>query len=133
MSIINSIILTEKENILLEIELFACISEELKELFKEKHKEYFQLMKFTKEKENIMIETTFVPSIIQDILATDEYNIEGIARYTNTHLDVILEISTGLHSDLSATLFRKIIELHRTVRQDLYLQITQKIISKYSV
>lgn len=128
---INPINLTREENILLEIELFARICEELKEVFREQNKKYFQLMKFTIEKENIMLETKFVRSIIQDILSTYQYNLQGIAHYTDTHEDIIQEVYTGQNQNPSSTLLRKIIELHRTVRHDLYFQITKKIASTY--
>ena len=124
---INPSKLTKEENLLLELELFACIHEELMEIFKEQHRDFFRLMKFTEEKENAMLETKFVHLIIQDILSTGEYTLEGIAHYADAHEEVIQEIYTGLNLNPSATLLRKIIELHRTVRRDLYHQITKKI------
>lgn len=130
---INPRTLTKEENILLEIELFAHICGELKEIFREQNREYFRLMKFTIEMENTMLEAKFVRSIIQDILSTDEYNLEGIAYYTDTHGDVLQEVYSGQNSSPSATLLLKIIELHRTVRHDLYLQMMKKIASKYLV
>lgn len=123
--------LTKEENVLLEIELFTRICEELRELERQQHKEYFQLMKFTLEQENTMLETRFTRSIIQDILSTNEYNLKGIAYYTDTHEDVIQEVYMGQNTSPSASLLRKVIELHRTVRHDLYAHITKKIISKY--
>jgi len=125
--------LTKEEKILLEMELFSRICEELKEFFRQQHKEYFKLMKFTLEEENTMLETKYMHLIIQDILSTNEYNLKGIAYYANTHEDVIQEIYTEQNTEPSAILLRKVIELHRTVRADLYLQITKKIISKYLI
>ena len=123
--------LTKEENILLEIELFTRICEELMEVFREQNREYFRLMKFTIEKENKMLESKFIHSIIQDILSTQAYNLQGIAYYTDSHEDVIQEVYTGQNQSPSATLLRKIVELHRVVRYELYMQITKKIISKY--
>jgi len=128
---VNPNVLTKEENILLEIEIFSRICEELKEIFRDQHRKYFQLMKFTTEKENTMIEAKFIRSIIQDILSTNEYSLEGIALYTNTHQDVIQEAYIGQNLNPSAILLRKLIELHRSVRQELYLQITKKIAAKY--
>ncbi len=76
--------LTPQEKILLESEIFLNIFEELKEVFRIHHKKYFHLMKFTIEKENIMLEANLARLIIQDILLTGEYNFEGIAYYTHT-------------------------------------------------
>src|SRR5258706_15604165 len=86
---INSSVLSYEENFLLELELFARICEELKEIFREQYRDYFRLMKFTLEKENHMIETRFIQLIIKDILSTNEYNLKGIAYYTDTFEDVV--------------------------------------------
>lgn len=128
---VNPTNLTKEENFLLEADLFSRICEDLKEVFREQHREYFYLMKFTKEMENIMLEAKFVRLIVQTIISTDEYTIEGIAKYTDTHEDVVQEIYTGQNSNPSATFLRKLIELHRTVRRDLYQEITKKITSEY--
>lgn len=128
---INTNKLTNEEHILLESELFLIILEELKEIYRTQHKDYFHLMKFNIEKENSMLETNLVHLIIQDILFTGEYNLEGIAHYTNTHEDVIQEVYSGLNQNPSATLLRKILELHRMVRRDLYHEISKKVAATY--
>lgn len=128
---INPNQLIKEEKTLLEAELFASVCVELKEIFREQHREYFCLMKLTIEKENTMLESKFVRLVIQDILSTKEYNLEGIAHYTNTHKEVIHEIYTEQNPYPSASFLRKLIELHRTVRRDLYLHIIRKITSRY--
>jgi len=126
---INSYELSRKENFFLEAELFTRICEELKEIFREEHKNYFRLMKFTVEKENTMLETYFIQLIIKDILSTGEYTLEGIANYTNIHEDIIQEVINGRNTTPSAILLRRIIELHRSIRRELYLTIMKKITS----
>lgn len=128
---INPSKLIKEENFLLEAELFVSICEELKQVFRKQQEEYLSLMKLTTEKENKMLDAKFVHLIIQDILSTKEYNLKGIAHYTDTHEEVIQEIYIGQNINPSVVLFRKIIELHRMVRRDLYLQIIKKIASKY--
>jgi hypothetical protein len=128
---INPTKLSKEENIILEIELFSRICEELKEVFRQQHREYFHLMKLNKEMENTMLESKLIRFIIQDILSTKEYTIEGIARYAATHEDVLYEIYAELNQQPSATLLRKIIELHRMVRRELYQKITKKIAYDY--
>ena len=130
---INTSMLTKEENILLEAELFTRICEELKEIFRKQHRDYFRLMKFTIEKENIVLEAKFVQLIIKDILSTDEYNLKGIAYYTDTHEDVVEEVVTGRNRNTSATFLRRLIELHRSVRRDLYDIIIKKITAQYLV
>lgn len=128
---INPNKLAQEESLLLEAELITRICEELKEVFRNQYKEYFRLIKFTIEKENLMLENKLVRLIMQDLLSTDEYNLKGIAFYTGIHEDVLQDIYIGQNSSPSAALLRKIIELHRTVRGDLYRKITKKIVTEY--
>lgn len=123
--------LSKEENILLEAELFSRLCEELKEIIREEYKDYFLLMKLTRDKENIMLESKFIPFFIEDILATKEYNLKGIALYADTPEDVLHEAYAGLNLYPSAILLRKIIELHRTVRRELYQKIVKKIALEY--
>lgn len=130
---INPSKLSRNEIFLLEAELFARICEELKEIFRKQYIDYFRLMKFTIEEENTMLDANFVRLIIRDILSTEEYNPSGIAYYTNTHEDVIYEVVDGRNTNPSATLLRKSINLHRSVRRDLYHALMKKIANKLSI
>lgn len=122
--------LSKEEICLLEAELFSNFCTELKEIFRKQHRNYFRLMKFTKEMEDKMLEANFVRLIINDILSTEEYNLNGIACYTNTPADIIQEVINGRNTSPSATLLRRSIELHRSVRRDLYYSIVKKISSE---
>lgn len=123
--------LSKKESILIEADLFSRICDELKEVFRQQYKTYFCLMRFTLEMENTMLEEIFISSIIRDILSTGEYTLQGIARYTDTHEDVIQELASGINKQPLAILFRKIIELHRSVRFEIYNAIAKKIVLEY--
>ncbi len=120
------------EILMFEIEFFTHICEELKIFFKNQRKDFFDLMKYTDEKRNNLIESDFLKLIIFDILASEEYSLEGIACYANTHIEVIEEIISGLNTHPSANLLQRIITLHRSVRQDLYNATIKKIISNLS-
>ena len=122
---------SREEIFLLEAELFARICEELKEIFRKQHRDYFRLMKFTEDMENIMLEANFVRLIIKDILSTEEYNLRGVAYYTDSHEDVVQEVIDGRNTNPSATLLRRSIDLHRSVRRDLYHAIVKKISTEY--
>lgn len=123
--------LTEEQSLLLEAEIFARICEELREIFRKQHREYFRLMKFTTEMENMMLESKFVRLIIQDTLATGEYSLGGIAHYTDTHEEVIEEMMIGRNASPSAAFLRKLIDLHRSVRPELYKEIVKKVTENY--
>lgn len=118
--------LSKNECFLLEASLLTYVCRELKEIFKEKHKAYFCLAKFTKEMEDIMLEANFVRLLIQDILASEEYDIAGIAHYIDTHEDVVQEIMMGCNTNPSAQFLQRIIELHKSIRRDLYMAIIKK-------
>ena len=118
--------LSKEENLILEAELFICICNALKEHHRAEHKNYFRSIKLTIEMEEVMLETNFVRLIIRDILLTEEYTLDGIAHYTGTHKDIVDEIFAGHNTSPSATFLRKLIELHRSVRHELYNMIIKK-------
>lgn len=125
---VNSSLLSNEEMFLLEAELFMRICEELKRVFIIQYKNYFRIMKFNAEMENAMMEAYYVRCVINDILSTEEYSLPGIAYYTHKPEDVIFDVATGKNTDPSSSLLRKIIELHRTVRPNLYREIMKKIL-----
>ncbi len=123
---------TKEENLLIEADLFVRICEEIKGIFREKYQNYFGLIRYGKEKENAMLDANFAKLIIQDILSTEEYNLHGIILYTNTCEDVIQDIIEGRNVNPSSNFLRRIIELHRMVRSDLYHAIFKKIAGQFS-
>lgn len=128
---INPIHFSKKEVSLLEAELFVSIYHELKEYFRQQYKVFFQLMKFNLIMEDTMLENNFIQIILNDILSTEEYTLAGIARYVDTHEDVIQELASGLNTKPLAICLRRTIELHKIVRRDLYQSIGKKIASIY--
>lgn len=128
---INPQELTPQENLILEVELFTRICEELKEFYKSKNKEYLLLLNVSIEKENAMLEARFLRFVINDILMTEEYSVAGIAHQTQVPEDVICDIVSGKNKTPSWQISRKIIDLHRTVRPDLYKEVVKKITTEY--
>jgi hypothetical protein len=121
--------LSKEENMILEVELFTRICEELERLTKVKYKQYLKSLKGEHETENSMTENMFVRCVINDILNTEEYTLDGIACYTYTPEDVLQELAIGQNTKPSADLLRKLVELHRSVRRDLYDAMKEKIAS----
>ncbi|SRR5579883_65129 len=130
---INHQKLTSKETLILEIELFTRICEELKEFFRSKNKDYFSLLKISVIKENAMLESKFLLFVIQDILRTEEYSLEGIAYHTQIPEDVICDVASGKNKTPSLLLSQKIIDLHRKVRPDLYKEVIKKITNEHLI
>lgn len=112
----------------LEAEIFTLIHDELKKIFRKQHSEYFQILKFPLEKENTMLNEIFVSTLLKDILATQEYDLKGISQYTNLHEDVIQDALDGRNSNPSLMLVRKCIDLHKTVKPELYDAIIKNIL-----
>jgi len=125
--------LTREENQFLEIELFIRVYEELKEYFRIFYREYFYLMRFTAEMEDVVMEGHLFRCVIGDILSTEEYSLSGIACYTATPEDVIYEVAIGRNVNPSLRVARKIIELHRSIKPDFYRGIVNKIAVGVSV
>ena len=129
----NQRYLCKEELILLEADVFFRVCTELKEYFAEQQKNYFKIMKFKKEMELNMLDESFAALMIRDVLLSQEYTIEGMARYTNFPEDIFYEIIEGRNVTPSANLLQRIIELHRSVRPKLYDAIIKKITSVYQV
>ena len=113
------------------MEIFTLLCEELKQLFKGNYQDYFRLMNSNAEMEDTVMESKFVRCVINDILSTEEYTLSGIAYYTQIPEEVVYEIATGINTNPSALFLRKIIELHRLIRRDLYRDIVKKITAEY--
>lgn len=109
------------EKILLEVKLMEHICIELN---------FFLSGCHVINEENMERETT-MRKVIMDILATKEYSIEGIARYTGIHADVLSDVVAGLNSDPTLETSKKIFELHISVRRNLYDVILKKFFSEY--
>lgn len=123
--------LSKEEVFILEAELFSSICEELREYFRNLYKSYSNLMQLTWDQENKMLDNIFLSSVIKDIISTGEYSLSGVAYYIDSHEDVIQEVIDGRNSNPSALLLRKSIDLHRSVRRDLYQDIMKRIVMKY--
>jgi CTP:phosphocholine cytidylyltransferase-like protein len=127
---ISSSSLSREETLLIEADLYARVYKELTSLFRSLHSSYFQLMKFTQEMEETMLEETLARCVINDILSSEEYTLSGIAYYTQTPEDIVYDLAIGQNTCPSAKLLRRIIELHRSVRPTLYDEIFKKISNK---
>jgi len=122
---------SKSELIFVEASFLLSICKQLKEMFRKQYHEYFRLLKFTTKMEDAMLDADVICFMIKDILSTDEYNLQGIAYYINVHEDIIYEIIIGKNNNPSSILLQRIIDLHRSVRPDLYSEIIKKIALDY--
>lgn len=128
---VNPAVFSMTENILLEAELFTRVCEQLKEVYREKYKNYFRVMKFTTEMENSMLDSNFIRYALNDILLTEDYSVAGIAYHTRIPEEVISDLVAGFNTTPSLPLSRQIINLHRSVKPALYKEMMEKILLAY--
>ncbi len=118
---------SKEENLILEAELYTRISNELWESFRSQYQDYFQLFKFNVEMENMVMEINFIRCLINDILKSEAYTLSGIAYYTQTPEEVIQDLIIGHKVSHVITFTRKLIELHKSIRPEIYQNIIKKI------
>jgi len=124
--------LTKEENFLLEAKLFIYFFEQIKNEFRKQYKEYFQLIKLNIKKEEEMLNEKFIWYVMNDILSTQEYNLSGIAYYTETPEEVVNDIYIKGNIIPSFTFYRKIMELHKLAKPQLYKALAEKITMLFS-
>lgn len=119
---INPCQLSKDEILLLEAVLLNSVCNELSSQYQlnSNHRE-------NNQEKTSMKNDHFILLIIQDLINSNDYTISGIASYSNTPEEVIIDIILGHNTNPSIEVSRKIIELHRIARPNLYKQILNKI------
>lgn len=123
--------LTEK--FLLENNLLVKVFSEIKEVFIKKYHLYHQLVKsaFTVSKEENMKNIPLITEMVKDILETKEYSLSGIATYAHVPEEVLYDLAAGINTEPSFEITKKILELHISVRKNLYEKIMHRIAIEY--
>lgn len=65
------------------------------------------------------MDNKIIQFMIQSIVDSEEYTLEGIALYTRIPFDVIFDAACGNSNQLSATLWAKVVDLFLQVRPDV--------------
>jgi len=65
------------------------------------------------------VDSKIIQFLIQSIIDTGEYTLEGIARYTRIPFDVIFDAACGNNVQLSMTLWIRIIHLYIQIKPDV--------------
>jgi len=123
--------LSKEKIYLIELELFIRVYMELTQIFRSYYREYFSIMKFSTNMEQEMIDDNFLKLILNDLLLSEAYSLEGIAYHIQEPEDVVYEVASGHNTNPSFKLSRKIIELHRSFRPDLYKKIIDNLITEH--
>jgi len=124
--------LSKAESILLEAVIFVRVVDVFLEIFENRYNAYQKLLKNELSKEDEIMEVNFLRNLVNDILSTNDYTLEGIANVIRMPLDVVLEIVTGINTNPSLMLAARIIKLHSDVRRDFYEALIRKMIDEES-
>ncbi|EKD71612.1 MAG: hypothetical protein ACD_46C00144G0002 [uncultured bacterium] len=123
--------LSKAESFFVEATIFLRIYEEFFEILKTQYNGYLRLIKTEFGMENEMMEANFLKFLVNDILSTNDYTLEGIANFIRMPIDAVLEVASGINNNPSLMLATKLIKLHINVRKDLYGELMKKIISDF--
>src|SRR5579862_4118387 len=94
------------------------------ELFKEKmlsHHNNFSM-------ECYAVDSQIIQFIIQDIIETGHYTLEGIAYHTRIPFDVIYDAACGLSNQFSITPWARVVELYLQVKPEVAQELTTKLL-----
>jgi hypothetical protein len=119
------------ELLIVEIVLFSYLCNELNTITQHTNHELRYCGTITKEMQ--MTDENIVKCLINDLIQSGEYSLPGIANYTDTPEDVVYEIASGLNTRPSLFLARKVIDLHKEARKDIYIKILHKVIEQASL
>ena len=111
--------LSIKERRLSELIIFKYLYRELLQ--------YFEI-NITEREEN-MLYGSIIRGIINELLLSEEYSLEGLANYTGYPEDVIYEIAAGININPTLPLSAKIIELHSLAKPEVYNSLIKKMVA----
>ena len=66
--------------------------------------------------------------LIQGIIETGEYTLEGIAYHTHIPLDIIYDIACGISNQFSITPWIKIVNLYMQVQPNIAIALNDKLL-----
>jgi len=69
--------------------------------------------------EHYLMDSKIIQLLIQGIIETGEYTLEGIAFYTHIPIDVIYDAACGISNQLSITSWAKLVDLYMQVKLDI--------------
>lgn len=110
----------QNEQTLLKAVLLAIVQNFLQETIIKSHKKF--------QKESYAMDQQIMKLIIQGILDTGNYTLEGIAYDTNIPFDVIYEAALGHTRELSITPWSRIIALFFNARPDIAQLLINKLL-----
>lgn len=75
------------------------------------------------------MDSKVIQLLIQNILDTDQYTLEGIAYYTRIPFDVIYDAACGISNQFSITPLARVVNLYLKVKPDVAQVLINKLIA----
>lgn len=123
----NSIILKFSEKNERKI-LKAFLLERLHRLFIELFDSKIQYNQKNFSMECYAMDNKIIQLLIQGIIETGEYTLEGVAHSTHIPFDVIYDAACGINNHISITAWTKIIDLYIQLKPDTVQALTNKLL-----
>src|SRR3990167_955441 len=113
---------TKNERKILKAILISRVHQLLSEIFQEKIQ-----CADDSTMECYAMDNQVIKLLIQSIVETEEYTLEGIARYTHIPFDVIYDAACGINSQLSVTPWSRVVDLYLQVKPDVSQILMEKL------
>lgn len=83
-----------------------------------------------KNKEDILMDNEIIRQMINEIILSNEYTLEGIAHVTRIPFEVIYDAAGGIKLQFSLPVWLKIIALYLQVKPALWQELIEKLKNK---
>lgn len=124
---INTNKLNKNETQLLEADIFFRVCSEVMSYLQMCYQDDFQLTPGDTIKEKEEMDMQFLRCLIKDLIKTKQYTLSGIAAYTQIPEDMIGEYLSGNKFSPALFFLRRLIDIHRTVRPEVYQEVLKKV------
>lgn len=108
--------------------LKAFLLGRLHQLFCELFKTNVQCAQNNFSMECYAMDSKIIQLIIQSIVETGEYSLEGIALYTRIPFDVIYDAACGINTEFSITPWARVVDLFLQVKPDIAQVLIDKLL-----
>lgn len=107
--------------------LKAFLLGSLHKLFCELFQNKMQLIQNNNSMECYAVDSQIIRFLIQEIVETGEYTLEGIAFHTRIPFDVVYDAVCGIASQFSITPWARIVDLYIQVKPEIARELTAKL------
>lgn len=74
------------------------------------------------------MDSKIIQLLIQSIVETGEYTLEGIAYHTRIPVEIIYDAASGINNQISITPWARIVDLYMQVKPDIAKVLSEKLL-----